>query len=105
MTLLLQNLSHGFDNISFKLFYSYFPNRKQKVKIGSAIIEWIDMLTEISQGSILRPLIFSIFVNDLIMLIKKSDISNFAKDNTLYKSSTSLSEVLNCSYSLTVLTT
>ena len=74
--------SYGFDNISLNFFYSYFSNRKQKVKIGSAISEWIDMLTGISQGSILGPLIFNIFINDLIMLIEKSDICNFANDNT-----------------------
>ena len=88
--------SYGFDNISLNFFYSYFSNRKQKVKLGSAISEWIDMLTGISQGSILGPLIFNIFINDLIMLIEKSDICNFANDNTLYKSSPSLSVALNC---------
>ena len=88
--------AYGFDNISLKLFHSYFSNRKQKVKIGSAISERIDILTGILEGSILGPLIFNIFINDLIMFIEKSDIYNFADDNTLYKSSPSLSVVLNC---------
>ena len=52
--------AYGFDNISLKLFHSYFSNRKQRVKIGSAISEWIDILTGIAQGSILGPLIFNI---------------------------------------------
>ena len=69
---------------------------KAKVKIGSAIREWIDTLTGIPKGSILGPLIFNIFINDLIMFIEKSDIYNFADDNSLYKSSPSLSIVLNC---------
>ena len=69
---------------------------KAKVKIGSAIREWIDTLTGIPKGSILGPLIFNIFINDLIMFIEKSDICNFADDNSLYKSSPSLSIVLNC---------
>ena len=31
--------AYGFDNISLKLFHSYFSNWKQRVKIGSAITE------------------------------------------------------------------
>ena len=63
--------AYGFDNINLKLFHSYFSNRKQRVKIGSAIREWIDILTGIPQSSILGPLIFNIFINDLIMFIEK----------------------------------
>ena len=58
--------------------------------------EWIDILIGILQGSTLGPLLFNIFINDLIMFTEKSDICNFADDNTLYKSSPSLSVVLNC---------
>ena len=68
-----------FDNISLKLFHSYFSNREQRVKIGSAISAWIDILTGSPQGSI--------FINDLTMFVEKSDIYNFADDNTLCKSS------------------
>ena len=88
--------AYGFHNISLKLFHSHFSNWKQRVKIGSAMSEWIDILTGIPQGSILGPLIFNIIINDLIVFIEKTDICNFADDNTLYKSSPSLSVVLNC---------
>ena len=63
--------TYGFDNIDLKLFHSYFSNRKQRVKIGSAINEWLDILTVIPLGSILGPLIFNIFINNLIMFIGK----------------------------------
>ena len=33
--------AYGFDNISLKLFHSYFSNRNQRVKIGSVISEYI----------------------------------------------------------------
>ena len=86
--------AYGFDNISLKLFQSSFLNRKQRVKIGSAISEQIDILIWIPQGFISVLLIFNIFINDLVMFIEK--ICNFADDNTLWKSSPSLSVVLNC---------
>ena len=40
---------------------------------------------------------FSVSINDLLIFIEKTDICNFADDNTLYKSSPNLSVVLNCS--------
>ena len=95
-TIIAKFEAYGFDNTSLKLFHSYFSNRKQRVNIGSAISAWIDFLTGTSQGSILGSLIFSIFINDLIMFVEKSDIYNFADDNTLCKSSPRLAVVLNC---------
>ena len=51
--------AYCFDNISLKLFHSYFSDRKQRAKIRSAISEWIYILTRIPQGPILGPLIGS----------------------------------------------
>ena len=72
---------YGFDNISLTLIHSYFSNRKQRVNIGSATSAQIHILTGIPQGFTIGPL--NIFINDLIMFIEKSDICNFADDNTL----------------------
>ena len=83
--------AYGFDNINLKLLHSYFLKRKRRVKIGSAIRAWIDVLTGTLQSSILGFLIFSVFINDLIMFVEKSDICNFADDNILYKSGPRLS--------------
>ena len=88
--------TYDFDSIGLKLLLRYFSKRKQRVKIGSAISEWIDILTRIPQGSILGPLILNIFISDLIMFIEKNDICNFADDNTFYKSSPNLTVVKTC---------
>ena len=42
------------------------------------------MYIVIPQGSILGPFPFNIFINDLFLPVKKSEICNFADDNTLY---------------------
>ena len=50
---------------------------------NSLSYKWIYILSGITQGSILGPLMINILINDLIMFIERSDIFNFAHDNTL----------------------
>ena len=46
------------------------------------------------QGSVLGPLLYNVFVNDIFMFIEKSGTCNFADDNTIYDCGNNLSSIL-----------
>ena len=72
----------------------YLHSRKQQTKVGSSYNKWSEIKHGIPQGSILGPLLFNIFINDLCIVIEKCDICNFADDNTLYSCRANLKTVL-----------
>ena len=86
--------AYGFHKDAIKLLHSYLTDRKQRVKVGSAYSSWRDVLRGVPQGSVLGPLLFNIFINDLLLFIEKCSISNFADDNTLYKCGFELRDVI-----------
>ena len=80
---------------SLQLISDYLSYRKQRTKIGSAYSDWANVIRGIPQGSILGPLLFNIFINDIFLVVEKSDICNFADDNTLYSHGSNLPLILN----------
>ena len=74
---------NGISGSLLELFKDYLSNRKQRVVLNGTAANFNDVLSGVPQGSVLGPLLFLIYINDLEINIK-SQIRFFADDTMLY---------------------
>ena len=83
-SILLDKLKfHGFRGTSFNLIKHYLSNRKQRVEIDRLRSSYINISTGVPQGSILGPLLFIIYMNDLPNASRLFKCIIYADDTTL----------------------
>ena len=88
--------TYGLSDYATKLLLSYLSNRKQQNKIGNIVSTWANIQKDVPQGSILGgPLLFNVFINDILYFIKHCDLYKYADDNTLSFHSPNFDEVVN----------
>ena len=76
--------SYGFSFNALNLMHSYLKNRKQKVQINNKLSLERNVITWVPQESIDGPLLFNLFINDLVSFIQYSVLSDYADDNNLF---------------------
>ena len=83
--ILLSKLEYyGVCNESLPWFKNYFTGRKQFVHIDPQSSEELAMTSGVPQGSILGPLLFIVYINDLPRCVKHCSVNMYADDTVLY---------------------
>ena len=94
--LLLSKLkTYSFKKNSVSFIRSYFTIMYQLTKMCSTFNDWNKFITGVSQGSVLGPLFFNSFINDLFLFANKSEICSYTDDNTLYAANKNINQIIS----------
>ena len=75
---------YGFTKNSLRLIKSYQSSRWQRTKINTGFSNWMELLLGVPQVSVLGPLLFNIYINDLFFLTESTNLFNYADDTRFH---------------------
>ena len=79
---------------------SFLKDRRQKVKVEESFSDWVKVSSGVPQGSVLGPVLFLAYINDLPESIPGESVNHFADDTKLDKTITTSGDALTLQQSL-----
>ena len=93
--LLVKLRRYGFSDKFVKWIKSFLTDRKQQVVVNGYLSVFALIVSGVPQGTVLGPILFLIFINDIHNCVKHSIVRCFADDTRLCKTITSSVDVSN----------
>ena len=94
-TLLAKLAKYHTETNTLDWFRSYLTDRTQVVSVSDVLSSPLNLEVGVPQGSILGPLLFSIYMNDLPLLLKNTEVDIYADDTTIWSSGTNCTDIQN----------
>ena len=84
---LIHKLRHQYQLNEFIVNWvqNFLNKRKQQVKVGRSLSEPAEVVSGVAQGTLLGPILFIMYTNDMTEVIQHSSVSLYADDTKLYK--------------------
>ena len=87
--------AYGFIKESLKLLHNYLSIRCHRTKISKQFSSWQESIQGVLQRSVVGPLLFNIYLNDLFYLAESTNVCNFADDITFHACDKDLKTIEN----------
>ena len=87
--------AYGFNRDTLKLINGYLFSKWQRKKINKSFSSWAELTQEVPLRSVLGPLFFNNYLNDLFYLAESTEVCNFAEDTTFFASDKDLKNLIS----------
>ena len=84
---------YGIRGVAKNLITSYLTNRKQYVQVNGSKSKYLPITCGVPQGSVLGPLLFLLFINDIVHSCPEAKLVMFADNTSVFFSSKKLAQL------------